>query len=51
MNNSLIVLDLPQLRTINLGSFALFGQWGNDNCKLTMKSINIYLIQITNRSS
>ena len=32
-------LDLPKLKSIELGSLSLFGQWGNSNCKLTMKGI------------
>ena len=25
-----------------MGSFALFGQWGNDNCSLSITGINVF---------
>ena len=36
-------IDLPKLKSIELGYFSLFGQWGNDDCTLTMNSIHFCL--------
>ena len=38
----IIHIDLPKLKSIELGYFSLFGQWGNDDCTLTMNSIHFY---------
>ena len=38
----IIHIDLPKLKSIELGYFSLFGKWGNDDCTLTMNSILFY---------
>ena len=32
-------IDLPELSSIRLGSYSLFGKWGYESCSLSMKSI------------
>ena len=33
-------IDLPELSSIRLGSYSLFGKWGYESCSLSMKSMN-----------
>ena len=35
-------IDLPELSSIRLGSYSLFGKWGYKWCSLSMKSIAYY---------
>ena len=44
-------IDCPYLKSINLGLFSLFGEWGNESCSLIMNSILYLFIFIMNRSS
>ena len=37
-------IDCPYLKSINLGLFSLFGEWGNESCSLIMNSIIYHLI-------
>ena len=32
-------IDLPELSSIQLGYYSLFGKWGYESCSLSMKSI------------
>ena len=32
-------IDLPELSSIRLGYYSLFGKWGYESCSLSMKSI------------
>ena len=50
-NNDNNEIDCPYLKSIDLGLFSLFGEWGNESCSLIMNSI-LYLYRfIMNRSS
>ena len=40
-SNEMIDIDLPSLRSIQLGMMGLYGKSDNENCSLTMRSINI----------
>ena len=44
-------IDCPYLKSINLGLFSLFGEWGNESCSLIMNSILYLYIFTMNRSS
>ena len=50
-NNDNNEIDCPYLKSINLGLFSLFGEWGNESCSLIMNSIIYLFIFIMNRSS
>ena len=39
-SNEMIVIDLPSLQSITLGSEALEGRWSDDSCSLIMRSNN-----------
>ena len=50
-NNNNNEIDCPYLKSIDLGLFSLFGEWGNESCLLIMNSIIYLFIFIMNRSS
>ena len=50
-NNDNNEIDCPYLKSINLGLFSLFGEWGNESCSLIMNSIIYLFIFTMNRSS
>ena len=50
-NNDNNEIDCPYLKSINLGLFSLFGEWGNESCSLIMNSIIYLYIFTMNRSS
>ena len=50
-NNDNNEIDCPYLKSIDLGLFSLFGEWGNESCSLIMNSIIYLFIFIMNRSS
>ena len=50
-NNDNNEIDCPYLKSINLGLFSLFGEWGNESCSLIMNSILYLYIFTMNRSS
>ena len=50
-NNDNNEIDCPYLKSINLGLFSLFGEWGNESCSLIMNSILYLFIFTMNRSS
>ena len=39
-SNEMIDVDLPSLRSIHLGEYALRGRWYDDSCSLIMRSNN-----------
>ena len=50
-NNDNNEIDCPYLKSIDLGLFSLFGEWGNESCSLIMNSIIYLFIFTMNRSS